>query len=240
MVLFDPQRVVTASSDAVELVVERLPTLQVAVSWPKRPADYCASVGVPVEVSPATARPVILQSSPDGRTWVDTATATTNTAGQARIDTPPCNDGTDVDLGSLKWRVVAPETPTYGQEQSKAGTISWCPAPSDVPFQTVSINEFVPLTVDVTNPSTECAALVTIAAEFVCYADVLDGPLDPLIIGYRQSTPPMYVGPGETRNFDPAEVFTDSQRRCQDYYPFFDIYARPDTIRAWAESFTAP
>jgi hypothetical protein len=240
VVLFDPQGAVSASSGTAELSVDRLPTQQVTVSWPKRPADYCASVGVPVEVSPAAARPVILQSSADGRTWVDAGAATTNGAGQARVDARPCEGDSEGDLGSLKWRVVAPETPAYVQQQSKTGTIRWCPAPSSVPFKAVTFNEFAPVTVDVTNPSAECAALVTIAAEFLCYQDALDAPVDPLVIGYRQSTPPMYVGPGETRNLNPLEIFTDSQRRCRDYYPLFDIYAMPETVEVWAESFTAP
>jgi hypothetical protein len=238
--LLDSQGVMTAGSDTEELSVERLPTQQVAVSWPERPADYCMSVGVAVEVSPAAARPVLLQSSPDGRNWVDAAGATTNAAGQGRVDTPPCTGGADGDVRSLKWRVVVPETPIFVQKQSKAGTIRWCPAPGPVPFKTATFNEFAPVTVDVTNPSEECAALVTIAAEFLCYQDALDAPVDSLVIGYRQSTPPMYVGPGETRNFDPLEIFTDSQRRCRDYYPLFDIYAMPETVKAWAESFTAP
>jgi len=238
--LRDSQGVVTAASDTEELSVERLPTQQVVVSWPERPADYCVSVGVAVEVRPAAARPVLLQSSADGRNWVDAAGATTNAAGQGRVDTPSCTEGADGDVRSLKWRVVVPETPIFVQKQSKVGMIRWCPAPGPVPFKTATFNEFAPVTVDVTNPSEECAALVTIAAEFVCYQDALDAPVDSLVIGYRQSTPPMYVGPGETRNFDPLEIFTDSQRRCRDYYPLFDIYAMPETVKAWAESFTAP
>ena len=50
----------------------------------------------------------------------------------------------------------------------------------------------------------------------------------------------MLVGPGQTRIFEPAAVFTDSERRCRDFDPAYTVYVLPDTVEAWAEYFTAP
>ena len=237
--VLDEQGSPTAVSGSVTLEVLRLATDSVTASWPKRPADHCSRVAIPVLVSPPAERAVILQVSDDQQTWADVAISTTDAGGRTQMKTPGCGDDSAPSISGKAWRVVAPESPAFEPATSKRGKITWCPAPQPLNAVPVSFNEFAPISIDVTNPSEDCAAMVNIAAEFVCYQDALDGPVDPLVIGYKQSTPPMYVGPGETRNFDPTSVFTDSARRCRDYYPIFTIYALPQTVDAWAEYFTS-
>jgi len=229
-----------ATSESVALRVERLKTGKVSAQWPQRPVDNCAQVSIPVRVDSTGEREVVLQGSVSDGPWTPVSRSTTDFAGAALIETPGCADSSRVDFSGWRWRVVAPATPGLTEAKSRKGDITWCPAPQALAATPVTFNEFAPVTIDVTNPSSECAALATIAAEFICYQDALDGPVPPLEIGYRESTPPMYIGPGETRNFNPGEIFTDSQKQCRDYYPIFEIYALPRTVEARAQSFTAP
>lgn len=235
--LLDEQGKPTAVSDLATLEVLRLVTDSLTASWPERPADHCSSVAVPVLVNPPAERAVILQVSNGQQAWADVATSTTDAGGRAQMRTPRCGDDSSSSISGKAWRVVAPESPAFEPATSKRGKISWCPAPQPL-RATARFNEFSPTSIDVTNPSSVCAAFVNLGAEFICSG--VDSPEGFLPIGYRQSTPPMLVGPGQTRIFEPAAVFTDSERRCRDFDPAYTVYVLPDTVEAWAEYFTAP